>query len=93
MYRVVELAEGWTGHLIRQQWLFVGFEGVMVIVACLALNAFNPAFAFREAMEGMGGLGSKKKEKKLREEREKGVASEAVSGTNSDNDAGKVGGV
>ena len=46
VYRVAELGEGWTGNLIRHQWLFVGFEGVMVIVACLALNVFNPAFTF-----------------------------------------------
>ncbi|KAL3422373.1 RTA1 like protein [Phlyctema vagabunda] len=64
VYRCAELGEGWTGHLIKQQWLFVGFEGVMVIVACFALNFFNPAFAFKEAMDGLGGLGSKKKIKK-----------------------------
>ncbi|TVY36102.1 Sphingoid long-chain base transporter [Lachnellula occidentalis] len=29
VYRVAELSEGWTGNLIRRQWLFVGFEGVM----------------------------------------------------------------
>jgi hypothetical protein len=64
-YRVVELAEGWTGNLIKQQWLFVGFEGVMVIVACLALNIFNPAFTFRAAMEAdAGGLGYKRRMKK-----------------------------
>jgi hypothetical protein len=61
VYRVAELGEGWTGNLIRRQWLFVGFEGVMVIVACFALNLFNPAFAFKEAMTGLGGLGSKKR--------------------------------
>ena len=33
----------------------------MVIVACLALNIFNPAFTFKQAMVGLGGLGSKKK--------------------------------
>jgi len=71
VYRVVELAEGWTGHLIKQQWLFVGFEGVMVIVACLALNFFNPAFTFKEAMTGMGGLGSKKKLAKQQKLQEK----------------------
>ncbi|KAF8862789.1 RTA1-domain-containing protein [Acephala macrosclerotiorum] len=91
VYRVVELAEGWTGHLIRQQWLFVGFEGVMVIVACFALNAFNPAFAFKEAMVGLGGLGSKKKARKAELEREKAVGSEAVSGSNSDVEPGKGG--
>ncbi|TVY83135.1 Sphingoid long-chain base transporter RSB1 [Lachnellula suecica] len=61
VYRVAELGEGWTGALIKRQWLFVGFEGVMVIVACFALNLFNPAFTFKEAMTGLGGLGSKKK--------------------------------
>jgi hypothetical protein len=77
VYRVAELSEGWTGNLIRHQWLFVGFEGVMVIVACLALNIFNPAFAFREAMTGFGGLGSKKKMKKLEnQEKSTGVTAE-----------------
>jgi hypothetical protein len=78
VYRVAELAEGWTGHLIKQQWLFVGFEGVMVIVACFALNVFNPAFAFPGGMQGAGGLGTSKKMKKQQREREaveKGVTS------------------
>lgn len=61
VYRVAELGEGWTGNLIKRQWLFVGFEGVMVIVACFALNIFHPAFSFKEAMTGLGGLGSKKR--------------------------------
>lgn len=60
VYRVAELSEGWKGNLIKRQWLFVGFEGVMVIVACFALNVFNPAFTFKEGMEGLGGLGTKK---------------------------------
>jgi len=85
VYRVAELAEGWTGHLIRQQWLFVGFEGVMVIVACFALNIFNPAFTFSEAMTGLGGLGSKKKLAKIEMEK-----SGARSGSASDTDAAVV---
>jgi hypothetical protein len=59
VYRVVELGEGWTGNLIRHQWLFVGFEGVMVIVACVALNIFHPAFCFKEGVTGLGGIGSR----------------------------------
>lgn len=59
VYRVVELGEGWTGDLIRHQWLFVGFEGVMVIVACVSLNLFHPAFCFKEGITGLGGLGSR----------------------------------
>jgi RTA1 like protein len=56
VYRVAELGEGWDGDLIKRQWLFVGFEGVMVIVACLALNIFHPAFCFKEGVEGLGGV-------------------------------------
>ena len=58
VYRVVELGEGWTGNLIRKQNLFIAFEGVMVIVAVLALNVFHPAFCFTAGMEGAGGVGS-----------------------------------
>ncbi|KAH8594146.1 RTA1 like protein-domain-containing protein [Bisporella sp. PMI_857] len=79
VYRVVELAQGWTGHLIRQQWLFVGFEGVMVIVACFALNLFNPAFTFSEAMTGLGGLGTKRKIKK--QQKEAGLVGERSAST------------
>jgi len=92
VYRVAELAEGWTGALIKRQWLFVGFEGVMVIVACLALNVFNPAFTFKEAMaSGLGGLGTKKKLRKQEQAREKGeVVSPDASGSNSDFDRSKA---
>ena len=67
VYRVAELSEGWTGNLIRQQWLFVGFEGVMVIVACFAMNGFHPALTFKEGMIGAGGVGSGKKSRRNRE--------------------------
>jgi len=86
VYRVAELGEGWTGNLIRHQWLFVGFEGVMVIVACLALNIFNPAYTFGAAMTGLGGLGSKKraakreKRERLQREKEPSVEGEAATG-------------
>lgn len=46
VYRVAELAQGWDGELIRKQNLFIAFEGVMVIVAVLALNVFHPAVCF-----------------------------------------------
>ncbi|APA10908.1 hypothetical protein SS1G_03409 [Sclerotinia sclerotiorum 1980 UF-70] len=88
VYRVAELAEGWTGNLIRKQNLFIGFEGVMVIVACFVLNLFNPAITFKEAMTGLGGLGTKKKMKKQEESREK--TSEGISASNSDIEAAKM---
>lgn len=83
VYRVAELAEGWTGSLIKKQWLFVGFEGVMVIVACLALNIFHPAVTFEKGMQGMGGIGSKRKAKKVETQGTKGSVGER-SGSNSD---------
>ena len=46
VYRVAELAQGWDGALIRRQDLFIAFEGVMVIIAVLALNVFHPAVCF-----------------------------------------------
>jgi hypothetical protein len=52
VYRVGELAEGWQGALIRRQDLFIALEGVMVIVAVLALNAFHPGWCFREGYDG-----------------------------------------
>ncbi|RQM07441.1 hypothetical protein DH86_00002911 [Scytalidium sp. 3C] len=76
VYRVAELSEGWTGNLIRHQWLFLGFEGVMVIVACLSLNVFNPAYTFQEGMAGLGGIGSSKKLGKQRKQQEAQVAQE-----------------
>jgi hypothetical protein len=79
VYRVAELSEGWTGHLIKQQWLFVGFEGVMVIVACFSLNLFHPALMFKEGMVGAGGVGSGKKTRIAQREKAEG----AVSGSGS----------
>lgn len=48
IYRVAELSEGWTGALIENQHLFIGFEGAMVVVAVLVLNIFHPGYCFRE---------------------------------------------
>ncbi|KAI9748472.1 MAG: hypothetical protein M1835_001782 [Candelina submexicana] len=48
VYRLAELSEGWRGALMKNQALFIGLEGVMVIVAVLVLNAFHPGICFRE---------------------------------------------
>ncbi|KAF2138952.1 uncharacterized protein K452DRAFT_337768 [Aplosporella prunicola CBS 121167] len=62
VYRVAELSEGWTGHLIETQRYFIGLEGAVVGAAMLALNAFHPGLCFREGYEvrGKGGFGRKK---------------------------------
>ncbi|KAF3012761.1 hypothetical protein E8E14_002331 [Neopestalotiopsis sp. 37M] len=46
-FRVAELSDGWTGPVMKAQNLFVGFEGVMVIVAVLVLNVWHPNICFR----------------------------------------------
>jgi hypothetical protein len=76
VYRVVELSEGWTGHLIRQQWLFVGLEGVMVVVAVVALNAFHPAFCFNAKFEG--GEGRKRMRMGLFNRQQQGMESKGM---------------
>jgi hypothetical protein len=91
VYRVAELGEGWHGALIKRQWLFVGFEGVMVIVACFALNVFNPAFTFKEAMTGLGGIGSKRKLRRQQREKDSEALPEQTSSSNSDVDRAKDG--
>ena len=60
VFRVAELSGGWEGELMGRQDLFIGFEGVMIIVACLVLNVFHPSVCFKEMMEGAGGFRSKK---------------------------------
>ena len=67
IYRVAELSEGWTGALIRNQHLFVGFEGAMVVVAVLILNALHPGYCFREGYV-------QKKYKNLFQKKQKGTA-------------------
>ncbi|KAK3394281.1 putative sphingoid long-chain base transporter RSB1 [Podospora didyma] len=51
VYRVAELSNGWDGPLMKREDLFIGFEGVMVIVACFVLNAFHPSVGMRMLMD------------------------------------------
>ncbi|KAI9772732.1 MAG: hypothetical protein M1840_000327 [Geoglossum simile] len=51
VFRVAELAGGWSGSLMKNQGLFIGLEGVMVIVAALVLIAFHPGLCFKAGYE------------------------------------------
>lgn len=55
-FRVAELSRGWDGPLMQRQDLFVGFEGVMIIIACLVLNFFHPSLCFRKTLEDEAGI-------------------------------------
>ncbi|KAJ4316519.1 hypothetical protein N0V84_007798 [Fusarium piperis] len=56
-FRVAELSEGWKGPVMGDQYMFVGFEGVLIVVAVVVLNVFHPAFCMKELLElDDGGL-------------------------------------
>jgi hypothetical protein len=61
VYRVAELSEGWTGHLISTQRYFIGLEGAIVAAGVLSLNAFHPGFCFQEGYEQRTWFGKKTK--------------------------------
>ncbi|KAH8882615.1 parasitic phase-specific protein PSP-1 [Thozetella sp. PMI_491] len=47
IYRLVELREGYSGDLVSNEALFIGLEGVMIIVAVYSLTLGHPGFGFR----------------------------------------------
>jgi len=65
VFRVAELSDGWSGPLMKRQDLFIGFEGVMIIVACLALNVFHPSLCFKEMMDSEGVFWKRKNKKAM----------------------------
>ncbi|KAH6973533.1 RTA1 like protein-domain-containing protein [Ilyonectria sp. MPI-CAGE-AT-0026] len=59
-FRVAELSDGWEGPIMGDQGMFIGFEGVLIVVAVWVLNIFHPAFCMKELLEledgGLKGL-------------------------------------
>ena len=51
VYRVAEMSEGWTGHLIKTQSYFIGLEGAVIVAAVLSSNIFHPGLCFKEALD------------------------------------------
>ncbi|KAI0194470.1 RTA1 like protein [Xylaria flabelliformis] len=45
-YRVAELSEGYRGTLFHDQGLFIGLEGVLIVLAVVALITGHPGFVF-----------------------------------------------
>ncbi|KAI0255342.1 RTA1-domain-containing protein [Lactifluus subvellereus] len=48
IYRTVEFVNGWNGKVISTQWLFNVFDGTMITLAMLTLNAFHPGVLMQE---------------------------------------------
>jgi len=42
IYRVIEKRGGWTGHLMKDEKLFIILEGFLVTISVVILNAFHP---------------------------------------------------
>jgi hypothetical protein len=59
-FRVAELSEGWSGAIMGDQGMFIGFEGVLIVVAVWVLLIFHPAFCMKPLLEiedgGLKGL-------------------------------------
>ncbi|SCU92950.1 LAMI_0E12684g1_1 [Lachancea mirantina] len=53
IYRVIELAEGWSGYLITHEWYFIILDALMISAATLALSIFHPGFAFKGKSVGI----------------------------------------
>jgi hypothetical protein len=77
VFRVAELSQGWTGPIMKRQDLFIGFEGVMIVIAAVILNIFHPNLCFPD-MERFRAKSSKKASKNT---------PNSSSGTNSENES------
>lgn len=50
-FRVDELSEGYGGPLVRNESLFIGLEGVLIVLATFLLCVGHPGFGFRKYYE------------------------------------------
>ncbi|KAI4188253.1 MAG: hypothetical protein L6R41_002251 [Letrouitia leprolyta] len=46
IYRIAELAGGWKNDIMQNETEFIVLEGVMIVIAALALTAFHPGYCF-----------------------------------------------
>ena len=47
VYRVAELSGGFNGKLANQQETFMTLEGLMMVLAAMALTIYNPGRSFQ----------------------------------------------
>ncbi|OTB02264.1 hypothetical protein M426DRAFT_200177 [Hypoxylon sp. CI-4A] len=52
-YRVAELSDGYTGGLIQNEPLFIGLEGVLMVLAVFALCIGHPGLVFLLSEKGL----------------------------------------
>lgn len=65
IFRVAELSGGWNGPLMKREDLFIGFEGVLIVIACLALNVGHPVLCMGELFNSAGAKKKQRKAEKM----------------------------
>jgi hypothetical protein len=49
VYRIAEMAGGWRNPIMQDQTAFIVLDGVMCVIAALALNSFHPGAIFEKS--------------------------------------------
>jgi hypothetical protein len=49
IYRIAEMAGGWRNPIMQDEIAFIILDGVMCLVACLAMNVWHPGFLFKQS--------------------------------------------
>lgn len=60
VYRVAELAEGWTGYLIEHEVYVLVLDGLMVLLGVIPLTIIHPGFALGKDVIPVKGVHIKK---------------------------------
>lgn len=60
VYRVAELAEGWSGYLIEHEVYVLVLDGLMVLLGVIPLTIIHPGFALGKEVIAVKGVHIKK---------------------------------
>jgi len=58
IYRTIELAEGWTGYLMKHEGYFIGLDATLMVVAVGVFLVFDPAVLLKDEKTGSKVPGS-----------------------------------
>lgn len=72
VYRICELAEGWTGYLIETERYFLILDGLFIYFAVLSLSIIHPGFALGREVIPVKGFHWNVKDKSFDQEKGEG---------------------
>lgn len=49
IYRIAEMSGGWRNPIMQDENTFIVLDGVMCLIACVALNVWHPGFLFKQS--------------------------------------------